>query len=87
MYRPPAIGGPSCSSQQREPPLRVYFTTSTLGTTVSHRFECESLPGGGTRLKQTVFITAPPLLNWYVLATARKAHEEGLAVLPKVIGT
>ena len=82
MYRP-------SPHRSGSPPkaLEVYFCTETKGTTVAHRFACEPLQSGGTRLRQTVFITAPWGLLWYVLRTARKAHEEALAKLPRAMGT
>ena len=65
----------------------VYFYTSTMGTTVAHRLECDPLDGGlGTQVRQAVFIAAPWLLRGYVVSTARKAHEESLEALPRVIG-
>ena len=81
MYRPDAA-----SSASPPKPLQVFFRTDTKGTTVKHRIECEPLQSG-TRLRQTVFITAPWGLQWYVLRTARKAHQESLSQLPRFIGS
>jgi hypothetical protein len=74
----------------------IYFRTTTMGTAVSTRFECEPLSpaavaGGrecvGTRVCQTTCITAPFGLKTYVTHTARVAHEGSLDKLPSLLDT
>jgi hypothetical protein len=74
----------------------IYFRTTTMGTTVSTRFECEpitpaAVAGGGecvgTRVCQTTCITAPFGMKTYVKRTARAAHEGSLDKLPSLMDT
>jgi hypothetical protein len=89
MYRP---------APTSEKTRTIYFRTTTMGTTVSTRFECESLspPAGvagggqqcvGTRVCQTTCITAPFGLKTYVTRTARAAHAGSLDKISSLLDT
>merc|ERR1711971_659358 len=59
----------------------LFGCTDVSGTRVVHRYLCTPREGGGTRLCDTVFISAPCLLYHYVVRTARAAHTASLAKL------
>lgn len=80
MERPP--------STQEGNLLKIYFqTTAAMGITVSNRFDCASLPKGGTKLTQTTHIIAPFGLRRFVINTAKTAHSGSLDTLPSVLGS
>ncbi|CAB9511923.1 expressed unknown protein [Seminavis robusta] len=76
---------PKANAEPASGTRKIYFQTSTMGTTVSTRIDCEPANATGTTVTQTTFITAPFGLRRYVQQTARMAHEGSLESLPSIL--